>query len=147
MSTVRASEWVLAKSDFVRNLRLVAATLLLSVWGFAHLAWTPVLGETILPLLLALLVAPKTGFGHWGTDKAAALAMLVALVALFALTALMFAFGTEPSLVAFAHSPYFVLPIWTLGLIGLARNATSAERSEAASAAAESAGAHATDAG
>jgi hypothetical protein len=133
------------RTAFVRNVRLVASTTLLSVWGYSHLVATPVLGDTILPLLAALFIAPGAnwferrrhgGYGPW----------LFALFALVALTGLMFWSGTEESLNAFAHSPWFVLPVWALALCGLVRNATGAERSAAAAQAA-SAAAHAPDAG
>ena len=64
-----------------------------------------------------------------------------------ALTALMFWAGTEETLDAFAHSPWFVLPVWVLALYGLVRNATGAERSAAAAERAASAAAHAPDVG
>lgn len=132
------------KADFLRNLRLVASVTLLTVWGYSHLAATPVLGDTILPLLLALLIAPGAnwserlgqGYRPW----------LFAVLALVALTGLMFWAGTEQSLDAFAHSPWFVLPVWALALFGLVRNATGAERS-AAAARARSAAEHAPDVG
>lgn len=131
---------------FVRNARLVASTTLLSVWGYSHLAATPVLGDTILPLLIALFIAPGANWferrGNGGYRP-----WLFALLALVALTGLMFWAGTEESLAAFAHSPWFVLPVWALALFGLVRNATGAERSAAAAARAASAAAHAPDAG
>jgi hypothetical protein len=133
------------RTAFVRNVRLVASTTLLSVWGYSHLAATPVLGDTILPLLAALLIAPGANWferrGHGGYRP-----WLLAAFALVALTGLMFWAGTEESLDAFAHSPWFVLPVWGLALYGLVRNATGAERSAAAARAA-SAAAHAPDAG
>lgn len=113
-------------TDISRNLRLVLATTLLAVWGYSHLARTPVLGDTIAPLLAALLVAPGAGwFEPRGGDYRP---VLLALLALAAITWLLFQVGTGDSLVAFAHSPYFVLPVWALALFGLVRNATSAER-------------------
>jgi hypothetical protein len=128
-------------TDLGRNVRLVASTTLLSVWGYSHLAATPVLGETILPLLVALFIAPGANWFerrvHGGNRP-----WLFALLALVALTGLMFWAGTEETLDAFAHSPWFVLPVWVLALYGLVRNATGAERS-AAAARAESAAAHA----
>jgi uncharacterized membrane protein YhaH (DUF805 family) len=132
------------RTDFMRNVRLVASTTLLSVWGYSHLASTPVLGDTILPLLLALFVAPGAnwferrhdGYRPW----------LFALLALVALTGLMFWAGTEETISAFAHSPWFVLPVWAMALYGLVRNATGAERSAAAAQAASTA-AHAPDVG
>ncbi|KQY55137.1 hypothetical protein [Lysobacter sp. Root494] len=132
------------RTDLMRNVRLVASTTLLSVWGYSHLAATPVLGDTILPLLVALFIAPGAnwferrggGYKPW----------LFALLALVALTGLMFWAGTEETLGAFAHSPWFVLPVWTLALYGVVRNATGAERSAAAARAA-SAAAHASDVG
>lgn len=130
------------QTDFVRNLRLVAATTLLSLWGFTHLAATPVLGDTILPLLVALLIAPGSVFGQWVANKAGVKALIAALLALIAITLLLYGLGSEQDLLAFSHSPYFVLPVWVLGLFGLVRNATSAERS-AASVRAASAAAHA----
>lgn len=131
-------------TDFMRNVRLVASTTLLSVWGYSHLAATPVLGDTILPLLVALFIAPganwfehrQGGYRHW----------LFALLALVTLTGLMFWAGTEETLGAFTHSPWFVLPVWATALFGLVRNATGAERSAAAARAA-SAAAHAPDVG
>lgn len=132
------------QTDFARNLRLVAATTLLSLWGFTHLAATPVLGDTILPLLVALLIAPGSVFGQWVANKAGVKALIAALLALIAITLLLYGLGSEQDLLAFSHSPYFVLPVWVLGLFGLVRNATSAERS-AASVRAASAAAHAMD--
>jgi hypothetical protein len=135
------------KPDFLqtalaRNVRLVASTTLLSVWGYSHLAATPMLGDTILPLLLALFIAPGANwFGDSGYRP-----WLYALVALVALTGLMFWAGTEEAIDAFAHSPWFVLPVWVLALYGLVRNATGAERSAAAARAA-CAAAHAPDVG
>lgn len=113
--------------DFIRNLRLVAATVLLSVWGYAHLVATPVLGKSILPLLLALLIAPGR---HWSAWRGATwgLAIMLVLVA----TTLLYVGGTRETLEAVTHSPYFVVPIWLLGCIGLVRNATTAERLAAA---------------
>jgi len=136
------------KPDFLqttlaRNVRLVASTTLLSVWGYSHLAATPVLGDTILPLLLALFIAPGA---NWFGDNGGYRPWLYALVALVALTGLMFWAGTEEAIAAFAHSPWFVLPVWVLALYGLVRNATGAERSAAAARAA-SAAAHAPDVG
>jgi len=133
------------KADFLRNLRLVASATLLSLWGYSHLAATPVLGDTVLPLLLALFIAPganwferrgSNGYRPW----------LFAVFAMVALTGLMFWAGTEETLGAFSHSPWFVLPVWALALYGLARNATGAERLAAAARAA-SAAAHAPDVG
>lgn len=119
------------RTAFVRNVRLVASATLLSLWGYSHLAATPVLGDTILPLLVALFIAPGANWferrGHGGYRP-----WLFALFALVALTGLMFWAGTEESLAAFAHSPWFVLPVWALALYGLVRNATGAERSAAA---------------
>lgn len=132
--------------DLNRNLRLVVSTLLLSVWGYSHLVETPRLGDTIAPLVVALLIAPGSPLAGWRNGWSRTKSLLAALF-LLALCALLYWSGSEQALAAFSHSPYFVLPVWALGLIGLVRNATSAERSEAASAAAESAGAHATDAG
>lgn len=128
------------KADVLRNLRLVASTTLVSVWGYSHLAATPVLGDTVLPLLLGLLIAPganwsgrhpQSGYRYW----------LYAVFALVLLTALMYWAGTDGSLRAFSQSPAFVLPVWLLAVFGLVRNATSAERTAAAERAAAT-GAH-----
>jgi len=125
------------RSDFLRNARLVASTTLLSVWGYSHLAATPVLGEMILPLVLALLIAPGA---NWLERRASGYRpWLFAVFALVALTGLMYWLGTEESLGAFAHGPWFVLPVWALALFGLVRNATGAERSAAAERAASAA--------
>ena len=140
------------KPDFLqtalaRNVRLVASTTLLSMWGYSHLAATPVLGDTILPLLLALFIAPGANWFE-RRENGGYKPWLLALLALMALTGLMFWAGTEESLDAFAHSPWFVLPVWVLALYGLVRNATGAELSAAAAAAhAASAAAHAPDVG
>jgi hypothetical protein len=138
------------KPDFLqttlaRNVRLVASTTLLSVWGYSHLAATPVLGDTILPLLLALFIAPGANWFE-RRDNSGYKPWLYALLALVALTGLMFWAGTEETIDAFAHSPWFVLPVWVLALYGLVRNATGAERSAEAARAA-SAAAHAPDVG
>ena len=138
------------KPDFLqttlaRNVRLVASTTLLSVWGYSHLAATPVLGDTILPLLLALFIAPGANWFE-RRDNSGYKPWLYALLALVALTGLMFWAGTEETIGAFAHSPWFVLPVWVLALYGLVRNATGAELSAAAARAA-SAAAHAPDVG
>jgi hypothetical protein len=138
------------KPDFLqtalaRNVRLVASTTLLSVWGYSHLAATPMLGDTILPLLLALFIAPGANWFE-RRDNGGYKPWLYALLALVALTGLMFWAGTEETIDAFAHSPWFVLPVWMLALYGLVRNATGAERSAAAARAA-SAAAHAPDVG
>lgn len=133
------------QADFSRNLRLVVATTLLSLWAFTHLAETPVLGDTILPLLVALLIAPGSIFGQWAANKAGVKALIAALLSLAAITLLLYGLGSAQELLAFSHSPYFVVPVWVLGLFGLVRNATSAERS-AASASAAPAAAHAMDA-
>lgn len=133
------------KADCVRNVRLVASTTLLSLWGYSHLAHTPVLGETIAPLVLALLLAPGANwFGRHGRGSYRFL--LVALLAFVAITGLLYWAGSTATLESFERSPWFVVPVWGLGLFGLVRNALSAERS-AASAQAASAAAHATDAG
>jgi hypothetical protein len=132
-------------TDFLRNVRLVVSTTLLSVWGYSHLAATPVLGDTILPLLLALFIAPGANWFE-RRDNGGYRPWLYALLALVALTGLMFWAGTEETIDAFAHSPWFVLPVWVLALYGLVRNATGAERSAAAARAA-SAAAHAPDVG
>ena len=138
------------KADFqrtalLRNARLVASTTLLSLWGYSHLAATPVLGDTILPLLVALLIAPGANWfqrrGNGGYRP-----WLFAVLAMVALTGLMFWAGTEETLGEFSHSPWFVLPVWLLALYGLVRNATGAERSAEAARAA-SAAAHAPDVG
>ena len=139
------------KADFLqtalaRNVRLVASTTCLSVWGYSHLAVTPMLGDTILPLLLALFIAPGANWFE-GRENGGYKPWLYALLALVALTALMFWAGTEETLDAFAHSPWFVLPVWVLALYGLVRNATGAERSAAAAERAASAAAHAPDVG
>ena len=138
------------KADFLRtalmrNLRLVASATLLSVWGYSHLAATPVLGDTIVPLLVALLIAPGA---NWFDRRGSAgyRPWLFAVFAVVALTGLMFWAGTEEALDAFSHSPWFVLPVWFLALYGLVRNATGAERSAEAARAA-SAAAHAPDVG
>jgi hypothetical protein len=138
------------KPDFLqttlaRNVRLVASATLLSVWGYSHLAATPVLGDTILPLLLALFIAPGANWFE-RRDNSGYKPWLYALLALVALTGLMFWAGTEETIGAFAHSPWFVLPVWVLALYGLVRNATGAELSAAAARAA-SAAAHAPDVG
>ena len=138
------------KPDFLqttlaRNVRLVASATLLSVWGYSHLAATPVLGDTILPLLLALFIAPGANWFE-RRDNSGYKSWLYALLALVALTGLMFWAGTEETIDAFAHSPWFVLPVWVLALYGLVRNATGAELSAAAARAA-SAAAHAPDVG
>lgn len=131
-------------TDIVRNLRLVVATTLLSLWGYSHLAQTPVLGDSIAPLLAALLVAPGAGwFERRGGDHRP---LLIAILALLLITWLMQALGTQASLTAFSHSPYFVLPVWALGLLGLVRNATHAERLAASAQPAPAAG-QVTDAG
>jgi len=132
-------------TDFGRNVRLVASTTLLSVWGYSHLDTTPVLGDTILPLLLALFIAPGANWFE-RRDNGGYKPWWYALLALVALTGLMFWAGTEETIDAFAHSPWFVLPVWGLALYGLVRNATGAERSAAAAHAA-SAAAHAPDVG
>lgn len=132
-------------TDFLRNVRLVVSTTLLSVWGYSHLAATPVLGDTILPLLLALFIAPGANWFE-RRDNGGYRPWLYALLALVALTGLMFWAGTEETIDAFEHSPWFVLPVWVLALYGLVRNATGAERSAAAARAA-SAAAHAPDVG
>lgn len=132
------------KADFMRNVRLVASTTLLSVWGYAHLAQTPLLGDTIAPLLLALLIAPGANwFGRHGGYRF----LLVALLAFLALTALLYWTGSEATLVPFAHSPWFVVPVWGMALFGIVRNATSAGRSGLPAREGASADAHATDAG
>ena len=123
------------KPDFLqttlaRNGRLVASTTLLSVWGYSHLSATPMLGDTILPLLLALFIAPGANWFE-RRDNSGYKPWLYALLALVALTGLMFWAGTEETIGAFAHSPWFVLPVWVLALYGLVRNATGAERSAA----------------
>lgn len=118
--------------DLTRNFRLVVATTLVSLWAFAHLARTPVLGDSLLPLLLALLIAPGSVFVRWRTGRAGVLALVGAVLAFLALTLLLYgASESAQELRAFSHSPYFVVPVWALALFGLARNATSAERSEA----------------
>lgn len=133
------------KSDFVRNLRLVASTTLLSLWGCSQLVAMPLLGESIAPLVLALLIAPGA---DWFDRRAHGgyVGWLLALLALVTLTGLLFWMGSEASLQAFSRSPWFVVPVWLLALFGLVRNATSAERSAAAAQAA-SAAAHAPGAG
>ena len=108
------------KDDVVRNLRLACAATLLSIWGMAHLAAVPVLGETLAPLLLALVVAPGSPFAHWRANRAGAAALGIALLALLAITTLLARVGSAEELLAFAHSPWFVLPVWGLGLFGLA---------------------------
>jgi hypothetical protein len=130
------------KADALRNLRLVMATTLLSVWGYSHLAQTPWLGDTVGPLVLALVVAPGVS---WRSARTARF-LLVALVAFLALTAVLYWQGSSGTLQAFTHDPWFVVPVWLLALFGLVRNAISAERS-AALARAASAAAHAPDAG
>lgn len=134
------------KADFVRNARLVVSATLLSSWGYSHLAQTPVLGDTIAPLVLALLVAPGAHWpgrrGHGGYRF-----LLVALLAFLALTALLYWTGSEATLVPFAHSPWFVVPVWGMALFGIVRNATSAGRSGLPAREGASADAHATDAG
>lgn len=125
-------------NDISRNLRLVVATTLLAAWGYAHLARTPVLGDTIAPLVAALLVAP--GAGWFEPRRGDYRRLLLGLFALCALTWLLLRVGTGESLVAFARSPYFVLPVWALALVGLVRNATSAERRAASEAAATGSG-------
>lgn len=117
--------------DFIRNLRLVAATVLLSLWGYAHLVATPVLGESILPLLLALLIAPGRSWAGW---RSATWGLAIVLV--LAATALLYLTGTRQGLEAVTQSPYFVVPIWLLGCVGLVRNATTAGRLAAAGASA-----------
>lgn len=117
------------KDDVTRNLRLACAATLLSIWGMAHLAAVPVLGDTLAPLLLALVVAPGSPFAHWRANRAGAVALGIALLALLAITTLLARVGSAEELLAFAHSPWFVLPVWGLGLFGLVRNATAAARS------------------
>lgn len=134
------------KPDVTRNARLVVATTLLSLWGYSHLAQTPVLGDTAGPLILALLVAP--GANWWGPrGQGGYRFLLLALLAFAAITAVLFWAGSEPTLAAFSHSPWFVLPLWVLALFGMVRNALSAERSAISAREAASADAHATDAG
>lgn len=131
------------KSDFMRNVRLVASTTLLSLWGYSHLAQTPLLGDLVAPLIVALLIAPganwfdRRAYGSWRS-------WLLAVLALIVFTGLLFWMGSEASLEAFSHSPWFVLPVWGLALVGLVRNATNAERL-AAAAQAGPAVAHAPD--
>jgi hypothetical protein len=72
-------------TDFLRNVRLVVSTTLLSVWGYSHLAATPVLGDTILPLLLALFIAPGANWFE-RRDNGGYRPWLYALLALVALT-------------------------------------------------------------
>lgn len=130
------------KADALRNLRLVIATTLVSVWGYSHLAQTPVLGETLLPLICALLVAPGL---PWAGSRALRF-LLFAFVGFLVLVALLYWKGSDVALWAFTHSPWFVLPLWLLAMFGLVRNATAAERS-AALARGAAAAAHAPDAG
>lgn len=130
------------KSDVVRNLRLVVATVLVSVWAYSHLARTPGLGDSMIPLILALLVAPGVGWHGTRTYRFLGLALLAFVV----LTGLLYWAGPDAALQAFAHSPWFVVPLGGLALFGLVRNAVSAERS-AAVAQSASAAARATDAG
>jgi hypothetical protein len=133
------------KADSLRNARLVASTTLLSLWGYSHLAQTPVLGNTVAPLILALLLAPGANwFGRHG--RGGYRPLLVALLAFAAITALLYWMGSTATLASFGHSPWLVIPLWGLGLFGLVRNATGAERSTA-SAQAACAAAHAADAG
>lgn len=120
--------------DTVRNLRLAGAATLLSIWGMAHLASIPVLGDSIVVLLLALLVSPGSPFSHWRANRAGVLALAAALVALTAITALLARLGSAPELIAFSHSPWFVLPLWALALFGLVRNATASARGASAAA-------------
>jgi FtsH-binding integral membrane protein len=133
------------KSDFARNVRLVTATTLLSLWGYSHLEQTSLLGDLIAPLVLALLIAPGANWFERGT-RGGHRTWAIALLALVVFTALLSWMGSEESLGEFSHSPWFVLPVWLLALVGLVRNATHAERS-AASAQAGTVVAHAPDAG
>lgn len=123
------------KPDLLRNLRLTAATTLLSLWGYSHLAQTPMLGDTAAPLIAALLIAPGASWHGRGNYRF----LLLALVAFVAITVLLFRSGPEATLQAFSQSPWFVLPVWALGLFGLVRNATGAERSEVSAQAASAA--------
>lgn len=113
------------KADFSRNFRLVAATTLAAVWAYSHLARTPWLGDTVAPLVIALLIAPGVNWRLRGSQ------LLLALLALVVITALLFWAGSDAALDAFSHSPWFVLPLWALTMFGLVRNAVSAERSAA----------------
>lgn len=130
------------KTDVVRNLRLVLAASLVTVWAYSHLVRTPLLGDSMIPLLLALLVAPGVAWHGTRTYRFVALA----LVGLVVLTALLYWAGTETALQGFAHSPWFVVPLGALALFGLVRNAVSAERSAVAAQSAAAA-ARATGAG
>jgi len=130
------------KADVLRTLRLVLATTLLSVWAYAQLLRTPWLGDTMLPLVLALVVAPGPS---WRNPRELRF-LLAALVGFVVLTGLLYWMGTDAALQSFAHSPWFVVPVWLLALFGLVRNAVSAERLAAAARAA-SATAQAPDAG
>ena len=130
------------KTDAQRNLRLVVASTLVSVWAYSHMAKTPLLGDTLLPLIFALIVAPGV---PWAGTRVAKF-LLFALVAFLALVGMLYWKGSGAALWAFTHSPWFVAPLWLLAMIGLVRNATAAERF-AASLRAASAAAHAPDAG
>lgn len=125
------------KPDSLRNLRLTAATTLLSLWGYSHLAQTPMLGDTAAPLIAALLIAPGASWHGRGNYRF----LLLALLAFVAITVLLFQSGSEATLQAFSQSPWFVIPVWALSLFGLVRNATAAERLQASTQAASAAGA------
>ena len=116
------------QADFFRNLRLVVATSLLSLWGFSHLAETPVLGDTVLPLVVALVIAPGSIFGEWRRSRYGAWLLVAGLFMFAALTAALHWLSSEQSLSALSRSPFLIIPLWTLALIGLVRNATTAER-------------------
>lgn len=129
------------KADVLRNLRLVAATTLLSLWGCSQLAAaSAATGYTMLLLFAALAIAPSAGW-H-GARRFVAIAALAFVL----LTAALYLMGSEQALQSFASSPWFVVPVWLLAAFGLVRNAISAERSAAAAHAA-SVAARATDAG
>jgi hypothetical protein len=114
-------------NEFNRNLKLAIAVTLVAVWAITWLADTPVLGNLMLPLVVAPLVQYTSAQFHqpimWRNRQSllTLLAIAAALGAMFLLSRIV----SEEQGKAFTHSAIFIVPIWALSTLGLVKQATA----------------------
>ena len=110
----------------VFHLRLAASAALMTLWAYSQLFPPPLLGRTLLPLILSSAVAPGWDRRYKPTPRFWAITWTAA-VAIIASVFLCPHVGEAFSL----SSPWFVGPLWLMGLAGLAKRGWTRHREAA----------------